>query len=407
MALTDTFIKNAKFTGKPAGDKHSDGGGMFLHVKAVGKYWRMDYAIHGKRNTFAIGVYPAVSLVQAREARKHAKALLAQGIDPNTAKREDKATKTAEAGNTFEAVAMAWLKATAAKRTPATAARIARWLQVDVFPQIGDAPIASIKPVAMRAMLDKVEARGVVDTARRICKTCELVFRYALSRGLTERDATVGLRDSLPTAKTRSHPAITEPLALGALLRAIHAYSGHPCTVVALKLSPLLLVRPGELRRAEWPEIDQDSATWAVPADKMKMRHDHIVPLPTQAVVMLRELQALTGHGRYVFGTSAKADRPMSENTVNKALQAMGYPGSVQTAHGFRASARTIMDEVLDERVDLIEHQLAHTVKDANGRAYNRTTHLPGRRAMLQRWADYLDQLRTGAKVIELHGKAA
>ncbi len=407
MALTDTFIKNAKFTGKPAGDKHSDGGGMFLHVKAVGKYWRMDYAIHGKRNTFAIGVYPAVSLVQAREARKHAKALLAQGIDPNTAKREDKAAKTAEAGNTFEAVAMAWLKATAAKRTPATAARIARWLQVDVFPQIGDAPIASIKPMAMRAMMDKIEARGVVDTARRICKTCELVFRYAISRGLTERDATVGLRDSLPTAKTRSHPAITEPLALGALLRAMHAYSGHPCTVVALKLSPLLLVRPGELRRAEWPEIDLDSATWAVPADKMKMRHDHIVPLPTQAVVMLRELQALTGHGRYVFGTSAKADRPMSENTVNKALQAMGYPGSVQTAHGFRASARTIMDEVLDERVDLIEHQLAHTVKDANGRAYNRTTHLPGRRAMLQRWADCLDRLRTGAEVIELHSKVA
>ncbi len=181
---------------------------------------------------------------------------------------------------------------------------------------------------------------------------------------MTERDATVGLRDSLPTAKTRSHPAITEPLALGALLSAMHAYSGHPCTVVALKLSPLLLVRPGEL-------------------------------------------QALTGHGRYVFGTSAKADRPMSENTVNKALQAMGYPGSVQTAHGFRASARTIMDEVLNERVDLIEHQLAHTVKDANGRAYNRTTHLPGRRAMLQRWADYLDQLRTGAQVIELHSKVA
>ena len=407
MALTDTFIKNAKHSGSAAGDKHSDGGGMHLHIKAQGKYWRMAYRMHGKQKTLYIGVYPAVSLADARKAREKAKELLAKEIDPSTAKRQAKATSASAAQNTFEAVALAWLKNTAAKRTPATAARIERWLQVDVFPQIGDVPIASIKPVAMRAMLDKVEARGVVDTARRICKTCELVFRYALSRGLTERDATVGLRDSLPTAKTRSHPAITEPLALGALLRAIHAYSGHPCTVVALKLSPLLLVRPGELRRAEWPEIDLDSATWAVPADKMKMRHDHIVPLPTQAVVMLRELQALTGHGRYVFGTSAKADRPMSENTVNKALQAMGYPGSVQTAHGFRATARTIMDEALNERVDLIEHQLAHTVKDANGRAYNRTTHLPGRRAMLQRWTDYLDQLRTGAQVIELHSKVA
>ena len=407
MALNDTFIKNStKHSGKPAGDKHSDGGGMFLHVKAAGKYWRMDYAIHGKRKTLSIGVYPAVSLAQARKARDDAKAQLAQGVDPSTAKREAKATSASAAQNTFEAVALAWLKSTSAKRTPATAAKIARWLQVDVFPQIGDMPIASIKPMTMRALMDKIEARGVVDTARRICKTCELVFRYAISRGLTEQDATIGLRDAMPQTKTQHHAAITEPLALGALLRAMHGYEGHPCTVVALKLSPLLLVRPGELRHAEWSEVDLDTATWAIPAAKMKMRNDHIVPLPRQAVEALRQLQLLTGQGRYVFSSLRTGDRPMSENTVNAALRGMGYTKEVQTAHGFRATARTILDEVLGQRVDLIEHQLAHTVKDANGRAYNRTAHLPARVMMMQTWADYLDKLRTGATIIPLH-KAA
>lgn len=406
MALTDTFIKTAKHSGKPTGDKHSDGGGLYLHITAVGKYWRMAYRMHGKQKTLYVGVYPATSLAQARKARDDAKVLLAQGIDPSTAKREAKAAKATEASNTFEAVALAWLKATAAKRTPATAARIERRLQIDVFPHIGAMPITSIKPLHIRAMMDKITARGVVDTARRVCKSCGLVFRYAIGRGLTERDATTGLSDALPPAKTKHHAAITEPLALGALLRAMHGYEGHPCTVVALKLSPLLLVRPGELRHAEWSEIDLDSATWAIPADKMKMRHDHIVPLPAQAVAMLRELRTLTGHGRYVFSTSTKADRPMSENTVNKALRAIGYPKEVQSAHGFRATARTILDEVLGQRVDLIEHQLAHTVKDANGRAYNRTAHLPARVAMMQIWADYLDRLRTGADIIPLH-KAA
>lgn len=407
MALTDTFIKNTKHSGKAVGDKHSDGGGLYLHVKAVGKYWRMAYRIHGKQKTLYMGVYPAVSLAMARKARDAAKALLAQGADPSIAKREAKVTSASAAQNTFEAVTLAWLKSTAAKRTPATAAKIERWMRVDVFPQIGDIPIASIKPVTMRAMMDKVEARGVVDTARRICKTCELVFRYAISKGLAEQDATIGLREALPQAKTKHHAAITDPLALGALLRAMHGYEGHPCTVVALKLSPLLLVRPGELRQAEWSEIDLDTATWAIPAAKMKMRNDHIVPLPRQAVEALRQLKDVTGHGRYVFSSLRAGDRPMSENTVNAALRGMGYTKEVQTAHGFRATARTILDEVLGQRVDLIEHQLAPTVKDANGRAYNRTAHLPARVVMMQTWADYLDTLRTGATIIPLHSKAA
>ena len=404
MALTDTFIKKAKHSGKPAGDKHTDGGAMYLHVKAEGKYWRMAYRMHGKQKTLYIGVYPAVSLAQAREVRKRAKELLAQGIDPSTAKREDKQAKTAEAQNTFEAVALAWLKATAHKRSEATGARIERRLQIDAFPEIGRLPIASIKPPTMRAMMDKVAARGVADTAQRVANACELVFRYAISRGLTEKDATVGLRDTLPKTKKKHHAAITEPLALGALLRSMHGYDGSPCTVVALKLSPMLLVRPGELRHMEWTELDLDGAEWRIPSEKMKMRADHIVPLSTQTIDLLRSLQPLTGAGQYVFSSGA---RPMSENTVNAALRGMGYTKEVQTAHGFRATARTIMDEVLEERVDLIEHQLAHTVKDANGRAYNRTAHLPARHQMMQRWADYLDRLRVGAEVIPLAAKMA
>ena len=402
MALTDTFTKTAKHSGKPSGDKHSDGGGLYLHVTAAGKYWRMAYRMHGKQKTLAIGVYPAVSLAQARKARDAAKEQLAQDIDPSTAKREEKAARAAQAENTFEAVALAWLKATAAQRTEGTSERAYTWLSSDVFPALGSKPMASIGPRDVLAVLKKIEARGAMDTARRVGQTVGQVFRFAVASGLAERDVTADLRGALTVSKTRNHPAITEPLALGALLRAMYDYSGTPITVAALKLSTMLLVRPGELRHAEWTEIDLDTATWAIPDHKMKMRVAHIVPLPRQAVALLRGLQDLTGSGRYVFSSLRASIRPMSENTVNAALRAMGYSKDVQTAHGFRATARTIMDEVLNERVDLIEHQLAHAVKDANGRAYNRTAHLPARREMLQRWADYLDQLRAGGKVIPL-----
>ncbi len=408
MALNDTFIKNStKHSGRPAGDKHSDGGGLYLHVKAAGKYWRMDYAIHGKRKTLAIGVYPAVSLAQARKARDAAKAQLAQGIDPSTAKRKEKAARAADAANTFEAVALAWLKATAAQRTEGTSERARNWLAGDVFPSLGNKPMSSIGPRDVLAVLKKVEARGAMDTARRIGQTVGQVFRFAVASGLADRDVTADLRGALTVAKTEHHAAITEPLALGALLRAMYDYNGTPTTAVALKLSPMLLVRPGELRHAEWAEIDLDTATWAIPAEKMKMRQPHIVPLPQQAMELLKSLHPLTGSGRYVFSSLRTANRPMSENTVNAALRGMGYAKEVQSAHGFRATARTVLDEVLGERVDLIEHQLAHAVKDANGRAYNRTAHLPARREMMQRWADYLDQLRHGAQVLPFVQKMA
>ena len=268
-------------------------------------------------------------------------------------------------------------------------------------------PISTIGP---RDVLDKVvrklEARGAIDTAHRLKQLCGQVFRYAVVSGLAERDVTTDLRDAL-TVKTKvHHPAITEPKLVGDLLRSMYAYTGHPCTVGALKLAPLVFVRPGELRTAQWTEIDLDAGEWRIPGTKMKMKVDHIVPLSTQAVEILRGVQPITGHGRYVFPSLRTGERPMSENTINGALRAMGYSAEVHTGHGFRATARTIMDEVLNERVDLIEHQLAHTVKDANGRAYNRTAHLPARREMMQRWADYLDKLRIGADVVPLRGAA-
>ena len=403
MALADTFVRTVKHTGSPAGDKYADGGGMFLLIKSGGKYWRMDYRFAGKRKTLALGTYPEVSLVKARKRREAARELLADGIDPNTAKAEEKRVKADAAGNTFEAVGRDWLEKTKAKRAAITQDKVRTWLEKDAFPFIGKMPISAIGP---RDVLDKVvrkiEARGAIDTAHRLKQLCGQVMRYAVVTGLAERDVTADLRDALMTKTETSFPAITDPQKVGELMRSIFDYTGHPCTLAALKLSALVFVRPGELRTAEWAEIDLDAATWSIPGSKMKMKFDHLVPLSTQAVEILRGLQPLTGHGRYVFPSMRTSERPMSENTVNAALRAMGYSKEVHTAHGFRATVRTIADEVLEERVDLIEHQLAHAVKDPNGRAYNRTAHLPARRLMMQTWADYLDKLRIGADVIQL-----
>ena len=407
MPLTDTFARNIKSTGAPAGDKHTDGGGMYLLVNEGGKYWRMNYRFADKRKTLALGVYPAVSLAKARARRDKARELLADGIDPSTAKQEDKQAKADAAANTFEAVARDWLVKTKAKRAAITHLKVATWLEKDAFPFIGNMPISTIGP---RDVLDKVvrkvEARGAIDTAHRLKQLCGQVFRYAVVTGLAERDVTADLREALVTKTQKHHAAITEPKQVGDLMRSIFAYTGHPCTVAALKLTPLVFVRPGELRTMEWTELDLDAAEWRIPGSKMKMKVEHVVPLCTQAVELLRSVQPVTGHGRFVFPSLRTGERPMSENTINGAVRAMGYSKEVHTAHGFRATARTIMDEVLGERVDLIEHQLAHAVKDANGRAYNRTAHLPARRVMMQTWADYLDKLRIGADVIQLRTAA-
>ena len=406
MALTDTFVKNAKPSGAPSGDKHADGQGLYLHVKVAGKYWRMSYRVAGKQKTLALGVYPALSLAKARQRRDKARELLAEGVDPSAAKREAKRAQADAAANTFELMARAWLSKTAATRMASTQGKIATWLEKDVFPFIGTMPISAIGPRDVLGALRKMEARGALDSVQRVKQICGQVFRFAVASGSAERDVTQDLRGALAPAVAGNFAAITEPVEVGQLMRAIYAYAGHPCTLAALKLAPLVFVRPGELRTAEWAEIDLDAAEWRIPGSKMKMKLDHIVPLSTQAVEILCIVQPMTGHGRYVFPSARTGERPMSENTVNAALRQMGYSTEVHTGHGFRATFRTIADEVLGERVDLIEHQMAHQVKDPNGRAYNRTAHLPARRKMMQRWADYLDKLRIGADVIPLRGAA-
>ena len=406
MALTDTFVKSIKHSGSLAGDKHRDGGGMYLLVNTAGKYWRMDYRYSSKRKTLALGVYPAVSLAKARQRREKARELLADGIDPNIVKTEAKQAKAAITQNTFESVAREWLMKTSAERKKTTQTKISTWLEKDVIPFIGKKPISEIGPRDVLAALRKMEARGALDSVQRVKQLCGQVFRYAVATGSAERDVTQDLRGALAKAISSNFAAITEPKKAGELMRSIFDYNGHAYTVAALKLAPLVFVRPGELRNAEWVEFNLDEAEWRIPGQKMKMNVDHIVPLSKQAVAILSDLKLVTGHGKYVFPSLRTGERPMSENTINAALRSMGYASDAHSAHGFRAMARTIMDEVLGERVDFIEHQLAHTVKDPNGRAYNRTAHLPARREMMQRWANYLDKLRVGADVIQLKGAA-
>ncbi|KAF3998892.1 tyrosine-type recombinase/integrase [Glaciimonas immobilis] len=403
MALTDIFIRTVKPTGKPSGDKYADGEGMYLLVKVPGKYWRFDYRFGGKRKTLALGVYPDVSLADARTKREAArKSLAVDEKDPGQVKIDNRQAKAVTAANTFEVVAGIWLEKTAASRATSTQEKITNWMKKDVFPFIGKKPVSDIKSIDVLETVRKMETRGVLDSAHRVKQLCGQVLRYCVATGLIERDVTADLKGALSVASKKNYAAITEPRQVGVLMRAIFSYSGYPYAVAALKLAPLVFVRPGELRSAEWVEIDLGTAEWRIPGEKMKMRNDHLVPLSTQAVEILRNLQAITGHGKYVFPSIRDEKRCMSENTITGALRGMGFSKQVMTGHGFRAMARTIMDEVLNERVDLIEHQLAHAVKDPNGRAYNRTAHLPARREMMQRWSDYLDKLRIGADAIQL-----
>jgi len=408
MALTDTFVKNTKYTGASTKEKYTDGDGMYLLVMSSGKYWRMDYRFADKRKTLALGTYPEVTLSVARQRREAARKQLAHGIDPGAAKQEAKQAQAAMLANTFEKVALDWLDKTKADRMASTQAKVTTWLQKDVFPYIGSMAISTIGARDVLGALRHMEARGALDSVQRVKQICGQVFRYAVATGSAERDPTPDLKGALTKAVPGHFAAITDPKQAGALMRAIYAYAGHPQVQTALKLSAMLFVRPGELRSMEWAELDLDAAEWRIPGSKMKMKVDHLVPLSTQALALIEAMKPLTGTRRYVFPSIGRSeDRPMSENTINSALHAMGINKETHSAHGFRAMARTIMDEVLGERVDLIEHQLAHNVKDPLGRAYNRTSHLPARRDMMQRWSDYLDKLRIGADVIPLPFKTA
>ncbi|WP_298266600.1 integrase arm-type DNA-binding domain-containing protein [Geobacter sp.] len=401
--LTELQVRNAK--PREGEYKLADGGGLYLLVTpSGGKLWRCDYRFNGKRKTAAFGAYPAVTISDARQRREDAKKQLANGNDPCEAKKAQKAAILAETANTFEAVTREWHKRFKSQWSVNHAERIMRRLELDVFPFIGSRPIAEIKAPEMLTVLRRVEAR-TLETAHRLKIACGQVFRYAVATGRAERDPVADLRGALPPTKYKHMPAPTDPKQVAPLLRAIDEYQGSFVVKCALRLAPLTFVRPGELRKAEWSEIDLDAAEWNVPGVRMKMKDAHLVPLSTQAVEILRELHALTGRGRYVFPGHRSPLRPMSENAVNAALRRMGFEKSEIVGHGFRAIARTLLDEVLQVRPDFIEHQLAHAVKDPNGRAYNRTAHLAERRKMMQLWADYLDGLKAGAKVIPLRGK--
>lgn len=394
VPLTDSRVRRARPRDREY--KLSDGGGLYLLVAPTGgKYWRMKYRFGGKEGVpLAFGVYPEVLLAEARKRREAARRKLRGGIDPREQRKALKVGKAAGAENGFEVVAREWYARWSPGWSPSHAATVIGRLNLDVFPRLGARPVGEITPSEVLAMLRAIEFRGALETAHRVRTICGQVFRYAVATGRAERDPTGDLRDALSPYKKGHLPAITDPKALVPLLRAIDAYKGTHVVKCALLLVPLLMVRPGMLREAEWCEIDLDEATWSVPGEKMKTNSPHIVPLPLQAVALLRDLRELTGRGKYVFPCHGNPDKPMSEGAIPAALHKLGYKGR-QTAHGFRATARTILDEVLRQRPDVIEHQLAHAVRDPLGRAYNRTTHLSERRRMMQLWADYLDRLKS------------
>ncbi len=401
MPLTDIQVKTAKPHAKEY--KLSDGGGLFLLVTPTGgKLWNLKYRFAEKEKRLSFGVYPVITLADARQRREDAKKLLANGVDPGEMKKALKQAKVALEENSFEIVAREWHAKFSGQWTSGHAETIMSRLERDVFPWLGEKTIGDIKPVELLAVLRRVEGRGALETAHRIRTIAGQVLRYAVATGRAERDVAADLRGALPPTQERHHAAITDPKEVAELLRAIDGFKGTFHVKCALQLAPMLFVRPGELRQMEWVEIDFDASQWNIPAQKMKMKQAHIVPLCKQAVAILKELQPLTGHSKYVFPCHRTPLRPMTNNAINAALRRMGYTSDDQTGHGFRAMARTILDEVLQIRPDFIEHQLAHAVKDPNGRAYNRTAHLVERKKMMQLWADYLDGLKAVAKVIPL-----
>ncbi|CAM2191228.1 Integrase [Paraburkholderia kururiensis] len=395
MSLTDVKIKQAKPREKLY--KISDERGLYLEVTPTGgKWWRFKYRIDGKEKRLSLGVYPDVGLQKAREKRDDARKLVADGVDPSAHRRAQKQARADANANSFEVVTREWLEKQKKVWEDSHAEKVIRRFERDVFPWLGKRPIAEIKPVELLTVLRRIEAR-VVETAHRAKQNCGQVFRYAVATGRAERDITVDLKGALTPWKEEHFASITNPEEIGPLLRDMYAYKGTFEVQCCLRIAPHVFLRPVELRLAEWREFDLDDARWDIPGERMKMKKPHIVPLSTQVVEILRELHPLTGDGVFVFrGRNPRST--ISDNTVNKALRTMGYSTKDDiTGHGFRAMARTVLDERLRFPLDWIEHQLAHKVRDANGRAYNRTAHLDGRREMMQAWSDYLDKLRVAA----------
>ncbi|MBT9462527.1 integrase arm-type DNA-binding domain-containing protein [Hydrogenophaga sp.] len=410
MALTDTFVRQVKHSGRPAGDKHTDGAGMYLLVKAAGRYWRQDYAFSGKRKTLALGVYPDVSLAKARQRRDKARELLADGVDPGVAKRAGKLATSVAAANTFQAAAREFHANQAGGWSPRYAARWIERMEKDLFPYVGRLTLTEISAPILLDALRKVEKRGANETAHTLRQTAGQVFRYGIQTGRCERNPVADLHGALKPIVVKHMSAVLEPQQAGELLRAIDGYTGQPATRAALTLSALLFQRPGNIRQMEWAWIDFDKAMLTIPSAEMKRRlaqklngRPHLVPLSPQALATLKELQPLTGHGRFVFPSLRTGERPMSENTVNAALRRLGFTGDEMTAHGFRAMARTLLIErIAGISPEVIEAQLAHGKSGPLGMAYDRAEFMEQRRQMMDVWADYLDRLRVGAKIIPL-----
>lgn len=394
MPLTDPAVKLAKPRDKTY--RLSDEKGMYLEVTPKGgKYWRMKYRYCGKEKRLALGVYPDVTLKNARALRDEARRKLADNIDPLAQRKIIKLTKNAAAENSFKVVGLEWFE----KQKPTWAenhwSKVERMMARDLLPYLGNRPVNEISPPELLAVLRRIESRGALESAKRTKQIAGQIFRYAVATGRCERDPSRDLTGALATPIKKHRSAVTNPKEVGPLLNALEGYKGTAVVNAALRLAPLTFVRPGELRNAKWAEIDFDEAEWRYYITKTKV--DHVVPLSTQAIAILKDLQPLTCNSEYVFPCARSIHRPMSNNAVLAAMRRMGISKDEMCGHGFRSMARTIMDEILHIRPDLLEHQLAHAVKDVHGRAYNRTSHLPERKKMMQAWADCLDTLKAQA----------
>ncbi len=404
MPLTALKIRTTK--PGPKTIKLFDERGLYLEISpAGGRWWRFKYLFDGKEKRISMGVYPDISLSDARERRDEARKLVANGIDPSENRKAQKSAKTERAANSFEVIAREWYAKYSKTWVENHGNRIIRRLERDIFPWIGGKPIADLHAPDLLTVIRRIEERGALETAHRALSNCGQVFRYAIATGRASRDLSHDLKGALPPVKSEHFAATTDPKRLAEILRAMDDYQGTFVVRCALHLAPLIFVRPGELRSARWQDIDFHAREWRYLVTKTNT--PHIVPLATQALAILQELQPLTGNSLYVFPGARSFQRPMSENAVLAAMRSLGIGSDEMSGHGFRAVARTILDEVLGIRPDFIEHQLAHAVRDPNGRAYNRTVHLAERHKMMQLWADYLDKLKAGADIIPIHQKTA
>ena len=407
MALTDIKVKSAKGQEKPY--KLSDEKGLHLLVNPSGtKLWRFSYRFLGKQKTLAIGVYPDISLANAREKREEARKLLANDTDPSEVKKAQKASRLDRAANSFEVVARRWHGNGEAKWSESYSKKVIQMLERDLFPWIGGRAVADLEAPDFLAVARRLEARSLVDAAHRAMQFCGQIMRFAVAEGLVSRDPVIDLRGALKSVKTEHMASTTDPVRVGEILRMFDGFKGSYQVMQALKLAPLVFTRPGELRQAKWKDIDLDAALWSIPAEAMKMREPHLVPLSTQAVALLRDMQPFSSHLEHVFPGGRDPNRPMSDAAINAAMRRLGIDTQNElTGHGFRAMARTILHERLNYPPEIIEIQLAHKAPGPLGAAYARAQFIDQRKVMMQSWADYLDKLKKGAEVIPFAAEVA